>query len=545
MTEKEFELPGYEILEKIGEGGTSSVWKARQLSLDRLVAIKTLFAHHVPDQEAMARFRQEAQAAASLKHPGIVQVYDAGEANGRPYLVMEYIGGCTVGDLIERAGKLTERNALLIVDGVAQALAYAWDKDCIIHLDVKPDNVLVEADGSIKVADLGLARFIGLHRRRQEDDSILGTPNYVSPEQSEGVADLDCRTDIYSLGAMLYHLVTGRLPFGGRPGSAAMDAHVMEFLPDPMDLNAELSPAAAWFIEKLMVKNRAYRPAYWSVVLSDLAQVREGNPPHDPLPEVGQSTVLRSPARKRPTPPAARTVVHLAKPAGPKKRINLKGGASATQPGTERYYEDPGIGRVFTQLAIVVGVLAVVWVFVVMKMPEKFNLKSNEPPAQHWDIPVPNVPHHAEPVRVSAPRPSAPAVVDRDEPPVQVDWGDEAPAERKPVAHDAPVTWENEDFREGARAFNEAYKIYMEFQKTRENRDELPHVESLAREAIKKFESVVELAPPDVDVKAYIQQCYHLVSDVRHSTLTERDEPKRPGRRIRPPDQKPNEADSL
>lgn len=532
----EFELPGYEILERIGEGGTSSVWKARQLSLDRLVAIKTLFTEYLPDQDALARFRQEAQAAASLKHPGIVQVYDAGEANGRPYLVMEFVDGCTVGDLIQRSGRLTERNALLITEGVSNALAYAWDKDCIIHLDVKPDNVLVEADGSIKVADLGLARFIGLHRRRQEDDSILGTPNYVSPEQSEGVPDLDCRTDIYSLGAMLYHLVTGRLPFSDKPGSAAMDAHVLEFLPDPLDLNPELSQGAAWLIEKLMVKNRAYRPAYWSVVLADLAHVKDGRYPLDPLPEVGQSTVLRSPVRKMPTPPAAKTVAQLQKPATPRKVIKLKENPStATAPGVERYYEESGLGRAFAQLILASVAVLVLGVIIARRMPDQVGLAPKKTETV-FDVPVPNIPKNAPKVIIPPERHSNLQVeVDQDEPPAPVDWGDaDTPPVQQAKSLDV-VSWENEDFREGARLFNEGYKLYIEFQKTRETRSELPRIERLAREAVKKFEGVRELAPPDVDMNDFITRCYHLISDVRQSTLTDNERPNRRSSRIPPP----------
>jgi serine/threonine-protein kinase len=521
-----FELPGYEILEKIGEGGTSSVWKARQISLDRIVAIKTLSPVYLPDQEALARFRQEAQAAARLKHPAIVQVYDAGESDGRPYLVMEYVGGCTVGDLLHRAGRLTERNALLIAEGVAQALAYAWDKDCIIHLDVKPDNVLVEGDGSIKVTDLGLARFIGLHRRRQEDDTILGTPNYVSPEQAEGVIDLDCRTDIYSLGAMLYHLVTGRMPFAGRPGSAAMDAHVQEFLPDPVDLNADLKPSTAWFIEKLMVKNRAFRPAYWSMVLSDLAEVKEGRMPHDPLPEAGQSTILRTVARKVPTPIAARTVAQTTKPTLPKRRIVLSESAS-TQSGAERYYaEDSGVGRALIQL-LIAGMVAVgVILFFSMGLSQRIGRRPAAEPAPEQPAPTPLAEQRVEPV--VQPATTTPEV--NEAPPV-LDWGGEAATPQERGMKNGVVVWDNAEFREGARLFNDAYALYTEFQKTRQNRADLPRIESLARAAIRKFESVRALAPPDVNVPADIQNCYHLIADVRHSTLLQ---PNQPERRPRP-----------
>lgn len=516
--QKIFELPGYEILEKIGEGGTSSVWKARQLSLDRIVAIKALDPVYLPDQEALARFRQEAQAAARLKHPSIVQVYDAGESAGRPFLVMEYVGGCTVGDLLQRAGKLTERNALLIADAVAQALAYAWDKDCIIHLDVKPDNVLVESDGTIKVTDLGLARFIGLHQRRLDSDSILGTPNYVSPEQAEGVPDLDCRTDIYSLGAMLYHLVTGRLPFAGRPGSGAMDAHVAEFLPDPVDLNSELSPAVAWLIEKLMVKNRAYRPAYWSVVLADLAEVKEGRLPRAPWPEAGLSTVLRSAARPLPVAEPARVVVKVPEAPTPKRRIVISEAAS-TQAGVQRYYEDRGIGRALMQLMFLVLGAAALGLFFYLGLPQRIGLRVAHPPA------------------VTAPVAPAPVIPARDlvaeipDAPAEVDWSVEGqPAAPESGMKDGVVVWDNVDFKEGARLFNSAYQHYLEFQKTRDHRDQLPRIERQAREAIKKFEVAQPLAPPDVDVAGYIQQCYHLIADVRHSTLLQHEETPRPVR---------------
>lgn len=509
------ELPGYEILEKIGEGGTSSVWKARQVSLDRLVAIKVLDPAFMPDQDALARFRQEAQAAARLKHSSIVQVYDAGEVGGRPYLVMEYVDGCTLGDLLQRAGTMTESNALLVAEAVARALAYAWDKDCIIHLDIKPDNVLVENDGAVKVTDLGLARFIGLHRRRVESDTILGTPNYVSPEQAEGVEDLDCRTDIYSLGAMLYHLVTGRLPFAGRPGSSAMDAHVTDFLEDPLDLNPELSPATAWLIEKMMVKNRAYRPAYWSLVLADLAEVKAGRPPKPPLPEEGLSTVMRTPARSLPGPAAQ--PIQVKEP--PRKRVVVSE-AAATSAGLQRHCDDRGLARALTQLLFLAVGAAALGFFYYLGIPQRIGLRVVAPSAL---AEVPSAPAGIPPGARSA------VGLEVAEPEPAVDWGEETVA--APAASgmkDGVVVWENEDFREGARLYNEAYAQYTEFQKTRANRDQLPAVEAQARAAIRKFESCQALAPPDVDVAGFIQQCFHLIADVRHSTLMQHEEPAQP-----------------
>ncbi|MBW7908513.1 MAG: protein kinase [Kiritimatiellae bacterium] len=313
-----FQLAGYEILEKLGEGGMSVVWKGRQLSLDRLVAIKVLSAEYLPDTEARERFQQEARAAARLNHPGIVQVFDAGVANGFPYIAMEYVEGRTLGDLLIGGNKLLESEALRMAEATGRALAYAWEKDCIVHCDIKPDNIMLATDGSVKLTDLGLARFIGLHRHSAHGTSIVGTPNYTAPEQAQGVPDLDCRADIYSLGATLYHLVTGTLPFAGSPGSSAMDRHVNEFLADPMDIEPTLSSNAAWLIEKMMVKNRAFRPMFWNAVLEDIAEVRSGHAPKPPLPEPGESTVLRSALREK---PAVRIVAK--KPKQPKIILNM------------------------------------------------------------------------------------------------------------------------------------------------------------------------------------------------------------------------------
>lgn len=496
-----FELAGYEILEKIGEGGMSTVWKARQLSLDRLVAIKTLAASYLPDHEALERFRREAQAAARLNHPGIVQVYDAGEVGGTPYLVMEFVDGCTVADLLERKGRLTEKNALLLAEGVATALGYAWDKDCIIHCDIKPDNVLVEPDGSIKVTDLGLARFIGLHRRHAADETILGTPNYTSPEQAEGVQDLDCRTDIYGLGAMLYHLATGLLPFGDSPGSSAMDRHVNDFLPDPLDLNPDLSHGFAWLVEKMMVKNRAYRPLYWSNVLADIEEVKAGRFPLPPLPEPEQSTILRSAARVALAPHASalksRTIKLPAAEVASKKRIVVSkrelAGAAAERPRS-----GPSVGRALLNLLLLLALAGGVYAFLKMGLHERIGLRSRAPE--------------------TAPEAAAPAVeAAADDDALVIDWGEEP----EPVRgmKDGRVVWDNADFHRGAQLFNDALALYEQFQKTRENPASLTRVEAMAREAIGLFNTCRALAPPDVDVAGYINNCYHLIADTRHSTL--------------------------
>ena len=182
------QLSGFELLEKIGQGGMGVLWKARQASLDRIVAIKFLQPQLSCNPEEIQRLFSEARAAAKLKHQGIVQVYDANEANGIYYIVMEFIAGYNVGEWLRRKGKLGERDALLVAECVATALQYAWNTAALIHCDIKPDNVMVDRDGTIKVTDLGLSRIIQPRGARSADvpQEIMGTPSYIAPEQSRG-----------------------------------------------------------------------------------------------------------------------------------------------------------------------------------------------------------------------------------------------------------------------------------------------------------------------------------------------------------------------
>ena len=269
------DLPGFEILEKIGTGGMATVWRARQISLDRIVAIKILNPNFSSDQLDISRFQNEAQAAAALKHAGIVQVYDANAVDGLYFFVMEYVSGYTVGEWIKRKGVLREDNALLVVECVADALKYAWDTRSIIHCDVKPDNVLVDADGSVKVSDLGLARTLSAMTRAEEEvDEVLGTPYYMSPEQAQGLADLDFHSDIYSLGAMLFHMLTGQIPFHDQDVESVMELQVTTDLPPVRDINPDVSVEAAALVKRMTEKSPGDRQHDWEEVLKDVADVK-------------------------------------------------------------------------------------------------------------------------------------------------------------------------------------------------------------------------------------------------------------------------------
>ena len=293
-----FDIDGFEILEKIGEGGMASVWKARQLSLDRIVAIKVLSEVFSNDPGDVRRFQEEAQAAAKLKHPGIVQVHDAKAENGMYYFIMEYVSGYTVGDWVRRKGVLSEKDALLVADCVADALEYAWDHAGIVHCDIKPDNIIIDEDGTVKVADLGLARTISMMESSVELlDEIMGTPAYISPEQASGETNLDFRSDIYSLGAMLYHLVTGHMMFEDFDDDAKLEKHIEDTVADPIELNPQLSKGVCWLIERMTAKDPELRQSSWGAVRSDIRRVQHGHLPHGGLLPEGCSTVSRSPRR--------------------------------------------------------------------------------------------------------------------------------------------------------------------------------------------------------------------------------------------------------
>jgi len=291
-------LEGFEILEHLGTGGMASVWKARQISLDREVAIKVLSSRLASTPEDVERFQSEARNAGRLKHSGIVQVYDAIFQNGVYCFVMEYVAGYTVGQWVRRKGCLTEAECLTLADCVANALDYAWKQCMMVHCDIKPDNVMVDADGTVKLTDLGLSRTVNALRSASDDEEVMGTPAYIAPEQAMGEPKLDCRTDMYSLGSMLYHLATGIMPFQGEAEQKVMELQVTSHIPNPRTIVPALSVPFCDLIEKLMAKDRAHRHADWEQVRADIVAVRLRRPllPSG-TPKPDASTVLADPSR--------------------------------------------------------------------------------------------------------------------------------------------------------------------------------------------------------------------------------------------------------
>ena len=287
------QITGFEMQELIGEGGMAFVWKARQESLDRTVAVKMLKPHIARNPEDITSFLREARAAAALKHPGIVQVYDIAERDGAYYLVMEYINGPTVGRLINRAGPMATKRALAIAGSVAEALNYAWDRAQLIHRDIKPHNILIDADGTVKLSDLGLALTVARSARAAtgNSDCVDGTPNYISPEQARGASHIDFRSDMYSLGASLYHMVTGRIPFGELSPMDAAREQCCGHLPHPRDLVPDLPTGVGQLITRLMMRDPGARFGTWAEATEAIRRVAAGRRLMSGQQSAGDSTV--------------------------------------------------------------------------------------------------------------------------------------------------------------------------------------------------------------------------------------------------------------
>ncbi len=273
------QIPGFQIISKIGQGAMAVVFKAKQLSLDRIVAIKVLPKRLSENPEFVERFYREGRAAARLNHPHIVQAYDVGESGGYHYFVMEYIDGQTVYDLIQDGKRLDEAHAIRLVLQTAKALEHAHAQG-LVHRDVKPKNLMLTKNGDIKLADMGLAREISDYvTATQEAGRAYGTPYYISPEQIRGEINIDARADIYGLGATFYHMVTGRVPFDGPSPSAVMHKHLKEPLTPPDHINHALSSGVGEIIEVMMAKDPNDRYASMTEVIADLESVANGEPP--------------------------------------------------------------------------------------------------------------------------------------------------------------------------------------------------------------------------------------------------------------------------
>jgi eukaryotic-like serine/threonine-protein kinase len=272
------QIPGYQILEKLGEGATGTVFKARQLSMDRLVAIKRLHPKLAANKDFLERFLREAHLAAKFSSNNVIQAIDVGQAGGIHYFVMEYVEGVTIKDELSTGKIYEEKEAVEIVLQIAQALQHAHRRN-LIHRDIKPANIVLTKDGIAKLADLGMARVTGDQAAAPQEKGAQGTPYYMAPEQIRNRKDIDSRVDIYALGATLFHMVTGRPPFPYPTTREVLRAHLEEELTPPDHLNTKLSSGLGEVVEFMMAKSRRKRYASPDELIVDLECLLHDEPP--------------------------------------------------------------------------------------------------------------------------------------------------------------------------------------------------------------------------------------------------------------------------
>lgn len=352
----------YRIMEQLGQGGMATVYKAYHAALDRYVALKVLHAAFREDQTFTARFQREARVVARLEHPNIVPIYDYSEHQARPYLVMKYIEGDTLKARLNK-GPLSSQEIEQVVDSVGSALAYAHNQG-ILHRDIKPSNVLIANDGMMYLADFGLARIAAAGESTLSSDSIMGTPQYISPEQAMGKKDLDSGTDIYSFAVMLYEMVVGQVPFSADTPFSIIHDHIYTPLPLPQMINPSVPEQVQRVLLKALAKDRADR--YESVL--DMIQAFKDAWEEAGIPMQGTAITMR--------------------PGVLKGQTKSQPKSQSVQPVVETVAaKSPAEKRSFSWMWIGVGVVAILCVGVTM-----LAVMRNRPAAQTPPTAVINTP---------------------------------------------------------------------------------------------------------------------------------------------------------
>lgn len=293
-------LPHIQLVKKIGEGGMSTVWKGFDTNLNKVVAVKILNHDLAKSDAEIKAFQKEEQLLEEIHHPGIVEAYRHDFANGLWYFTMEYVDGYTFAEYMHRRSHVREEDCLLICESVAAALGYAWNEHGIVHCDLKPENIMINTAGEIKVMDLGISNRYRFSKtgRKATPLHINGTPAYISPEQVYGDRILDCRADIYSLAATLFHMSTGRILFPCLSTEETMRAQCDPNVRarDPRTYRAELSEGFCQLLEAMLVKNRDYRLSTWETISEMCQDIERGYKFKPRRADASSSIKLLSPA---------------------------------------------------------------------------------------------------------------------------------------------------------------------------------------------------------------------------------------------------------
>jgi hypothetical protein len=260
------DMPGLDSFEPLGGSGAATAWKARQKSLDRVVVVRVLAAGASGGHER-GELIERARAVARVKHPNLVQIHDVGESDGAPYVVSEFVTGIPLSEMLRERAPLQQKEAVGIALWVAEALNAAWTQAGLVHGSLRPDNILIEKGGFVRVADLGMA---GL------DAGAAPSPHYLAPEQAGGGENDAFRTDMYALGAILYHMLTGTAPFHDAGAEEIAGMHVSGSLPHPRELNPSVSFGAGQIVSRLMMKDPAHRYPDWNAAIAAMRKVAAG-----------------------------------------------------------------------------------------------------------------------------------------------------------------------------------------------------------------------------------------------------------------------------
>jgi len=312
-----FVVGGFLIKHKLGEGGMGEVYLATQLSLERDVALKILPSRFTRERSFIVRFLKEVHYQARLDHPNVVATFDAGEDSGVYYMAMAYMDGETLEERLDRDGPLTEKAALQVIRQVALALQYAFEEKGLLHRDIKPGNIMVTPSQHAKVLDMGLSKNTLEKASSTLADTLIGTPNYMSPEQIDHPQDLDTRSDMFSLGMTLYHMLTGLVPYEETSYLKTLKRHASEPLEDPRKCMPGISQHTVYFLARLLARSPSDRYATWDELLQELHGVMSQNrlprlpegdstldvdPKQNPSSKIKKATSKRTKSERERTP---------------------------------------------------------------------------------------------------------------------------------------------------------------------------------------------------------------------------------------------------